>query len=221
MKRFFIIAAIASLAAFTSFAPIAWGETPDELRARAKAATVKVISEKDRESGSGAVIAQANAHTYVLTAEHIAPTAKSVEVKVTGGKSFAAEVLARSAENDLAVLRIPTTEGLPTALKLAATGAKPKRAMSVGWEKGDAPSSLDESLKGKVRLKKPGETNSVLCWEIERKPAAGRSGGPLVDETGLVLGVASGHDGTSGYYVHIDTIHAFLRLNGLKWLTEE
>jgi hypothetical protein len=100
-------------------------------------------------------------------------------------------------------------------------GVKPKNLLSVGWEKGDAPNCLDESLKGKVRLKKPGLTNAVLCWEVERKPVAGRSGGPLLDETGLVLGVASGHDGKTGYYVHIDEIHAFLRLSGLRWLAEE
>ena len=218
MKRFFIFAAFAVFLLFTA---VGAREAPDDVRVRVKSATVKVMSEADRQSGSGVVIAQAHAHTYVLTAEHLAPTAKTVEVKVGGGKTFTAEVLARSAENDLSILRISTTEGLPLPLKLAATGVKPKDVMSFGWEKGDAPSGLDESLKGKVRLKKPGETKSVECWEIERKPAAGRSGGPLVDEKGLVVGVASGHDGTSGYYVHIDTIHTFLRLNGLKGLTEE
>jgi hypothetical protein len=134
---------------------------------------------------------------------------------------FEAEVLARSTEMDLAVLRVPATEGLPAPLKLAAKGTKPKAVMSFGWEKGDAPSGLEESLKGKVRLRKPGDTTAVACWEIVRKPAAGRSGGPLVDETGQVVGMASGHDGTTGYYVHADEVHAFLRLNGLSWLAEE
>jgi hypothetical protein len=35
-----------------------------------------------------------------------------------------------------------------------------------------------------------------------------------------VIGVASGHDGTRGYYVHADEVHAFLRENGLRWLAD-
>ncbi|HEV3385572.1 MAG TPA: serine protease [Gemmata sp.] len=215
MQRFFIIALL------TSITPFLMAEVPEDIRDRGKAATVKVTSDADNQNGSGVAIAQGGAHTYFLTACHIVPTAKKVEVKVSGGKTYTAEVFVRSPESDLAILRLPTSEGLPVPIKLAAMGIKPKNLLSIGWEKGDAPNCLDESFKGKVRLKKPGETNAVLCWEVERKPAAGRSGGPLLDESGLVLGVASGHDGKTGYYVHIDEIHAFLRLSGLRWLTEE
>jgi S1-C subfamily serine protease len=196
-------------------------EVPEDVRVRCKAATVKVTSAQDGQFGSGFVIARDNPHTYLLTAYHVVPTAKNVEVKMPGGKTYTAEVIARSSEADLAVLRLLGTEGLPKPVKLAEQGVKPKNLLSIGWEKGDAASCFDENLKGKVHLKKPGETNSVLCWEVERKPAAGRSGGPLFDETGLVVGVASGHDGKTGYYTHIEVIHTFLRHNGLKWLTEE
>lgn len=215
MQRIFIFALA------TSVTPLMAAEVPEAIRDRAKAATVKVISDTDQQFGSGVVIGQGGSHTYLLTACHIVPTAKKVDVKVPGGKTYNAEVLERSPETDLAVLRLPTAAGLPSPIQLAASRAKPMNLISIGWEKGDAPSVLDESLKGKVKLKRPGETNSVLCWEVGRKPAAGRSGGPLLDESGLVLGIASGHDGTTGYYVHVDVIHAFLSDKGLKWLTEE
>jgi S1-C subfamily serine protease len=215
VQRIFILALAASIT------PFAAAEVPEDVRARGKAATVKVTSDADQQYGSGVVIAQGGSHSYLLTACHIVPTAKKVDVKVLGGKTYSAEVLARSPESDLAVLRLPTADGFPTPIKLAPVVVKPKALLSIGWEKGDAPTCLDESLKGKVRLKKPCENTAVLCWEVERKPAAGRSGGPLLDESGLVAGVASGHDGTTGYYIHIEVIHAFLRHNGLKWLTEE
>jgi Trypsin-like peptidase domain len=216
MKQIFMLTVFALIAQFTEAA-----EIPEEVRTRSKAATVKVTSEEDQQFGSGFVISQNNSHTYLLTAYHVVPTANKVKVRVQGGKIFSAEVLARASENDLAVLRIAGTKDLPSPLRLAASGAKPKNLVSLGWEKSDAPTCLEESLKGKVPLKKPGETNPVLCWETERKPAAGRSGGPLMDETGLVLGLASGHDGKTGYYIHIDEIQAFLRHNGLDWLAEE
>ena len=215
MNRGFVITLIMSI---TSFAT---ASDADDVRDKGKAATVKVTSEADRQFGSGVIIAQSNSQTYVLTAEHLVPTAKKVEVKLASGKTVTAEVLERSPEKDLAVLRILGTEGFPKPVKLAAERVKPKSVISFGWEKGDAPTSLNESLRDKVSLKKPGATNTVMCWEIERKPAAGRSGGALVNESGLVVGLATGHDGTSGYYVHSDEIHTFLRQNGLKWLTEE
>jgi putative serine protease PepD len=215
MQRIFIFALATSVTSLIA------AEVPEAVRDLGKAATVKVISDTDQQFGSGVVIGQGGSHTYLLTACHIVPTAKKVDVKVPGGKTYTAEVLERSPETDLAVLRLPTATGMPSPLKLATSRVKPMNSISIGWEKGDAPTVLDESLKGKVKLKKPGETNAVLCWEVGRKPASGRSGGPLLDESGLVLGIASGHDGATGYYVHIEAIHSFLAHKGLKWLTEE
>jgi S1-C subfamily serine protease len=204
-------------------------EFPAAARERAVAATVKVVNADDGKDGSGVVIQKGGPHAYLLTACHVVPKSKTVEILVAGsgtgkaskpGKTLKAEVLARSPEADLAVLRLPS-EGAPPALPVAPAGAKPKLAVSVGWEKGDAPTALDESVKGKVRLKRPGETGTVWCWETVRKQATGRSGGPLVDEAGRVVGLASGHDGETGYYVHADEIRTFLRANGLKWVLEE
>jgi hypothetical protein len=38
---------------------------------------------------------------------------------------------------------------------------------------------------------------------------------------GRVIGLASGHDGKAGYYVHVEEIRRLLRTNGLGWLYEE
>lgn len=215
MNRFVVVALV------IAFASLAAAQAPESVRTRSAAAVVRVTSDADQQFGSGVVFARSGPHTYILTAQHIVKTAKKVEVKTPAGKVFKAEVLASSGDSDLAVLRLLTSAELPAPIKLAASGAKPKKVVSVGWEKGESPTCLDETLKGKVRLKKPGETRSLVCWEVERKPAAGRSGGPLVDDAGMIVGVASGHDGATGYYVHIDEIYAFLRLSGLELLTDE
>jgi S1-C subfamily serine protease len=196
------------------------GEVPKDARERARSATVRVTLAAGDEGASGVLVSRGGPHAHALTAAHVVGDAKAVDVRV-GGKTLKAEVLTRSADADLAVLRLPNADGLPAPVRVAAAGARPKAVASVGWEKGDAPSVLDERLKGKVRLRRPGELGIVTCWEVERKPAAGRSGGPLLDETGAVVGLAIGHDGKTGYYVHADEVHAFLRQNGLRWLTED
>src|SRR5262249_34871880 len=105
------------------------------------------------------------------TAGHLVAKASSekkvVEVRVAGrdgkpAKTLKAEVLACNAETDLAILRlaaddIPMAVSLAPAAKDGARESTPKPVVSVGWEKGDAPTALDEEVKTKVHLKRPGE----------------------------------------------------------------
>jgi hypothetical protein len=93
--------------------------------------------------------------------------------------------------------------------------------ISVGWEEGATPGAQAEEIKGTLQLRRPGEATAVRCWEVVRAPAKGRSGGPLIDQSGRLIGIASGHDGSHGYYVHVDEIRAFLKANALRWLIED
>jgi len=183
------------------------------------AATVKVAA--GGGTGSGAVIGRGGPDVYVLTAAHVVPAGKAVTVTLPGGKAVKAELVAREDGPDLAVVRFPAAPGVPAALKLAASGVTPKTVASGGWEAGAAPTSRPEAIKTKARVKRPGEAVAVLCWETEQRPAAGRSGGPLVDEAGRLVGVAAGHDGATGFYTHADEVRAFLRRTGLNWLTDD
>jgi S1-C subfamily serine protease len=213
VNRIFILAAVA-LAASPAAA-----DDAKSLRDRAVAASVRIANQVDGVNGSGVLVGQNGSEAYVLTAQHVVPKANRVKVSVSGGNSVEAEVLARSSEADLAIARFTAPRDLPTPLQIGGSEA-PKSAISVGWSNGEAPEVLDEKLKGELRIRRPGETTSVLCWESERKPAPGRSGGPLIDQSGAVIGVATGHDGDVGYYVHSREIREFLRRNALKWLIE-
>jgi len=200
--------------------PTVAAEVPKEVRDRGVAATVRVEDRADSTGGSGVLIALKASHSYVLTAQHVVPKAEKVEVTTAFSKPVKAEVLARSAEVDLAILRFPAADR-PLPVSLAVVGTTPDQVISAGWESGRESTDLAEELKGKVRLRRPGASNAVLCWEVARRPTNGRSGGPLMDQAGRIIGIASGHDGTVGYYVHVDEIHAFLRANALGWLTED
>jgi S1-C subfamily serine protease len=204
---------------------------PARLREAAVAATVALSGAGGGRLGSGVLIGRSGPHVYILTAAHVVARARQVDVHVPAqgkpGKSEVqrgAVVLARSAEADLAVVRLPVWAGLPGPLPLAAAKQLPRapfQALSVGWAGGAAPTALDERVRRQALVRRPGEKASTRCWETQRKQARGRSGGPLLDLEGRVVGVASGHDREAGYYVHVEEVHRFLKKNGLGFLSGE
>jgi S1-C subfamily serine protease len=204
---------------------------PAKVRTAAVAATVRVDNSAERIKGSGVVIYRDRQHVYLLTAAHVVGRSRQVEVHVAAAQADkpgkprvfkGATVLAKSSpELDLAVLRLRVAAELPSPVALATVkgAAKvPDRAVSVGWASGDAPTALDEDIRRKAVVRRPGEKAGVLCWQTKRKQVRGRSGGPLVDPAGRVIGLATGHDGESGYYVHVEEAHRFLKKNGLGFL---
>jgi S1-C subfamily serine protease len=204
---------------------------PARLREAAVTATVGLSGTGGGRLGSGVLIGRSGPHVYILTAAHVVARARQVDVHVPvqgkQGKSEVhrgAEVLARSPEADLAIVRLRASAGLPRSLSLAAVKQIPKapfQALSVGWASGDAPTALDERVRRQAQVRRPGEKVSTRCWETQRKQARGRSGGPLLDRAGRVIGLASGHDREAGYYVHVEEVHRFLKKNGLGFLSEE
>ena len=94
-------------------------------------------------------------------------------------------------------------------------------ALAVGWESGQAPTCLVEKGIRKKQARRPQEKETIAFWEVERKHVSGRSGGPLVDEKGYLIGICSGSNQEKGYFTHIEEIQRFLKRNGFRWLMEE
>jgi hypothetical protein len=204
-------------------------EVPRAVKDKAVAATVKVVNVAEERQGSGVIIRRHGPHVYVLTANHVVAKAKKLELHVRREKGEpkvyrSATVLAGSPQADLAIIRLASSDDFPVALPVCEKGKGPRarsfQAISAGWPKVEA-TAQEEKVKQKVLLRRPGEKESVWSYETERKPTHGRSGGPLVDAAGRVLGVASGHDAAAGYFTHFDEIHRFLRQNGLQWLFDK
>ncbi len=201
---------------------------PKEVREKALAATVRLVNVDQGSEGTGVIIKHDRGEVYILTANHVVANVKNLELYVRGteGKPVvyrSARVLGGSTLSDLAIVRLRSTDKFPEALPICPKGKGPRarafNALSVGWPKNGATAQV-ERVRQKLLLKRPGETESIWSYETERKPTPGRSGGPLVDTSGQILGVASGHDEKSGYFTHFDEIHRFLRENGLQWLID-
>src|SRR4051812_20094515 len=62
---------------------------PEELQARALAATVRVHNPAKKREGTGVIVGRTGAFVYILTAHHIVTGADGVDITVFGDKSEA------------------------------------------------------------------------------------------------------------------------------------
>jgi S1-C subfamily serine protease len=205
---------------------------PKEAQVRAVTATVRVVNTAKGTEGSGVLLKRNGPLVYVLTASHVVDGAKRLEVTTYSADSHprpaavyrTAEVIAQAAGPDLAVLRLTTKDDMPGSVPVCPPSRIPEGkdfvALSVGCD-GGAPAAALEDVKARRRVRRPGADAAVVCWETAKAPAKGRSGGPLLDRNGYLIGVESGAGDDKGYYVHVEEVHAFLKRNGLTWLYEE
>src|SRR5262249_26382207 len=148
---------------------------------------------------------------YVLTANHVVEKAEKLEVHVFSAKSYpkaaavydGTRIFAQAKEPDLAVLLFATRDTLPGVARLCPAQQVPAGTdfpgVTVGCSGGKAPTCAAETVKGKQVIRRPGEGDTT-AWELATPPAKGRSGGPLFDKHGLVIGIASGRNDGKGYY---------------------
>lgn len=195
-------------------------------------ATVRVINSATGADGSGTVVGTSGPFVYVLTAKHVVAGAKTLEIHMFSAASHPkpaaivkdAKVEAVAKEQDLALLHCAPPAGPPVAVRICPLKEVPTKAefaaLSVGCKNGEAPSLGFDAVKGARKVRKPDGTVAFV-WEIAGEVAKGRSGGPLLTEQGLLIGIASGTGNGKAYFCHIEDIHDFLRQNGFRWLTEE
>jgi S1-C subfamily serine protease len=196
-------------------------------------ATVQITNPARKREGSGVVIASQAPFVYILTASHIVQRAEQLEIAVFSEQSLpkpkvvynSAKVVAETGGlTDLAVLRLAGTEAL-TWVPVCPEASLPKgeilRVLTVGCDAGRPPSCYFEALSGKKLARREPNGDIASFWEIDRKYAKGRSGGPLLDSRGYVLGVCSGTNNDKTYFIHIEEIQRFLIRHGFRWLLHE
>jgi S1-C subfamily serine protease len=205
---------------------------PKEVQASALRAAVRIVNGATGANGTGVIVKQDANCIYVLTARHVVEKAEKVDVHTFSAESYpkaakvygSAQVIAQAKEQDLAVVRIATRDKAPGVLPLCPAAKAPNDkdfpGMSVGCNDGKAPTCRAETVKGRKVVKRPGE-DPLVSWEVAAAPKAGRSGGPLLDKRGKVIGVASGGNDGLGYFAHIEEIERFLKQNVLEDLLEE
>ncbi|MEQ1826321.1 MAG: trypsin-like peptidase domain-containing protein [Pirellula sp.] len=163
-------------------------------------------------SGSGSIF---DKQGHVLTNYHVIEGAKSIDVTLFNGESFAAELIGQDKDNDLAVLHIAAPESMLVPLTwgdssnlrvgqhIIAIG-NPfgyERTMSTGII-----SSLNRQIMSKTRR----PIRSLI--QIDAALNQGNSGGPLLNSRGEMIGMnmaiatRSGDNAGIGFAIPVNTI---------------
>jgi serine protease Do len=157
--------------------------TPQQIAERA---TPSVVLIKTPDIlGTGFVVWQDG---RIATNLHVIAGAREATVTLHDGRSFnQLQVLAVDREHDLAIVRIAGVRDLPV-LSLGDSGAvKPgQRVVAIGHPMGLG-DTISDGLVSAVRVLDP----RVTLLQITAPIAPGSSGGPILDEHGAVIGVAT------------------------------
>jgi S1-C subfamily serine protease len=202
-----------------------------EQQTAALTATVRVVNVSRKVVGSGVILGRKGPFAYILTACHLVDRSDGLEVATFSTTSYpkpwrlyrSVRLVAGAGDiRDLALLRVVTDDPMPGTLALCPARFVPEgmgfKALSVGCSGGAAPTCQVDEVTGKKLARREAEGKAVAFWEVDRKQQEGRSGGPLVDRRGCLLGVCSGTNKEMSYFCHADEVRAFLIGSGFDWL---
>lgn len=198
------------------------GPEPDAAVAKRILAATPRMRVAERSTASAVVVGRRKDDLYVLTADHAIDgpdtTILTFEFFEDGKPAFAlkgAVAVLRRPTADFALLKVAVPADRNVGiLKLAAPGKTAKRfpfeGFSAGGSRGDPPSREAETLLGK-RLAVRRDEEMAFFWQAEKAQVRGRSGGPLLNGDGEVIGIGAATSLGKGYYVHLSEIHAALK----------
>ena len=189
-------------------------------------ATLRLTTENPKGEGTAIRIGRQGPFVYYLTVNHNVERVDVADLESYAADSFPtvrariekAKVLARNPGTDLAILR--AYEANPPGF-LAALESRPQKApfavLSSGCSLGKNPELLIDEVIRSIVAKTPQNVRAHV-WETKKTPDPGRSGGPLVDVNGCLVGICSGNNDGKGYYIQIQEVREFLKLQGLERL---
>lgn len=137
--------------------------------------------------GSGFVVRQDG---VVLTNYHVIENAQAVKVKLPDGREFRAQgLLGNDPELDVAVLKIEAT-GLPTLALGDSEQVKVGQRILTFWNPlGVFEYTVSDGIISAIRLDDDLKAKMKKLLQITALVSQGNSGGPLLDMSGLVIGI--------------------------------
>lgn len=181
----------------------AWAQFAQAAKQVGEAAVTVV---RDDHNGAGFVVSPQG---HVLTNKHVVGEATEVTVKLSNGDSLPAKVVKTAEKRDLCVLQVDKP-GLPTVQ--FGSSAKVKQGDEVAAL--GAPLGLENSLTKGVVSNAQREIEGQQYLQIDAALNQGNSGGPIINEDGHVVGIATQAAKEAqnlGFAIPSDDVMRFLR----------
>ena len=138
-----------------------------------------------KASGSGFFITEDG---YLLTCQHVIEDADAIRV-VHGGKTYAAKLVKADKLNDVAVLKVSASvQPLPIASSRAARLGD--AVFTIGFPNTAIQGTAAKLTRGEINSLS-GMQDDARFFQISAAVQPGNSGGPLVDQHGNVVGIAT------------------------------
>ena len=172
-------------------------------------------SEPQEGSGSGSIL---DSQGHVLTNFHVVEGASFISVTLFDGSSYDAEIVGTDPENDTAVLRIraPETSLHPVRLGVSDSLVVGQKILAIGNPFG-LERTLSVGIISALNRTLPGRVRGYSIKEVIQIDAAlnrGNSGGPLLNNQGLLIGMntaianpsGSGENTGVGFAIPVNTL---------------
>ena len=182
----------------------------------------------DHFQGSGVVVHKEENTIYVLTVAH------GVKLGIPRVELFSllshptkpamiveeVELVSIEERADLALLKATLPSEFDIKPVPLAAASEPKFAYSSGCVGNKPPEIIEERIlrADEITVKLPGGRAKRYMWETENPQETGRSGGPLLNAKGSLLGIALGKSQGNGYYAHNREISRYFIDNGFATL---
>ena len=150
---------------------------------------VEALFSNKKGMGSGFVIDDENG--YILTNHHVVSGSEEVSVTLNNGDSYEATVIGGDEINDIAVLKVEAPH-----LRKVTIGDSDKIEIGsyvniIGNPLGDLTFTITRGVIGGVARSIPNGEYNVKVFQTDAAINGGNSGGPALDDTGAVIGIAS------------------------------
>lgn len=151
-------------------------------------------------SGSGFVISEDG---YILTNNHVVETAyqQNLEVKVMlyNGEEYSAKIIGTEPDNDVALIKIDATGLTPVVLGTLDEMFVGDAIYVIGNPLGELTWTLTEGIVSAFdREVRADDSTTINMFQISAAINAGNSGGPVFNDRGQVIGIASAKYSSSG-----------------------
>ncbi|WP_162913960.1 S1C family serine protease [Taklimakanibacter lacteus] len=163
--------------------------TKTAAKAKPSAANGKAESEPRSSSGTGFIVSKSG---HILTNQHVVQGCTSISVSRTGDIARPVELLRTDITNDLAVLKMEATAADDEIARFRTRSMRAGETIAAyGFPLAGTLSASGNIVSGNV-TSLAGLSDDVRLLQISAPVQPGNSGGPLMDNSGAVVGIVNG-----------------------------